>query len=717
MNDSNYIPGGNINWSDVRQNLDMKMDSRVRINNMNINESPKMMFNRSNSFPVSIHSNNEESYVVNFDQIATTGKRNEISTLIPNIRDANSIFLDDHISFIGSKETNSYFDNTSKYQRSVTTDFSNNLKYFGINCGNSEMFVNSSCTTPNYSRSNSDLSSYLEKNDKYDNSSDYSVNRSSGSTIGSLGMEFSGSFRQSGSPNHSLSPTHSIPPGSIIRYNNNDLTQENLNKIERSSKQGVSFSSLTSDQLRDIGFLNKQNNKRRSKRGYAPVKLFVNRVPKHMTNDELLNIFNKYGLVVECNIIKDSNGPRGCAFIRFSNIYEAQNAILCIHGKTILDKEVGPIQVKYADGEIERLGLSPDVQPCGESIKVFVGSLPKNCTEDQLLLLFKQFGHVDEVHIIRDNNKQSKCSAFVTFPRKFMAENAIMFLDKKYIFDNSKRPIEVRLAKSRAKQKQNQAQDQIYGQSMSQLSMQGINFYDSRHYTGNFALGQSGYENFEAEMNKQMNVVPGYNDVSAFSGANSNVSITIPERGCDFNCNPDNGRYEDYIGSLSCNNNINNNNNNNNSYTAGGFGSIMGGINSSDGSNNYIGNHLKNSYSRSTNNKNDDFYDRMNNSYKQRNYQTYSDFNGIQVVGKNNSTHSEIISNGNDVTTTHLPEQGGNKTSANEHKQILYSSNLPLHKEGGGGSREPRPIKNEEDLGNFVPSNLIDLWSKPILNI
>ncbi|OII75851.1 RNA recognition family protein [Cryptosporidium andersoni] len=187
---------------------------------------------------------------------------------------------------------------------------------------------------------------------------------------------------------------------------------------------------------------------------FTPVKLFVNRVPKWMRNEDLMKIFSKYGVVVECNIIRDSNGPKGCAFVRFATIVEAQNAILCIHGKTVLNEEAGPIQVKYADGEIERLGLSPDVQPCGESVKVFVGCLPKTCTEAELLTLFRRFGHVDEVHIIRDDNRQSKCSAFVTFPKRYMAENAIVFLDKKYILDNGKRPIEVRLARSRSKQKQ-----------------------------------------------------------------------------------------------------------------------------------------------------------------------------------------------------------------------------------------------------------------------
>ncbi|KAH8582395.1 bruno with 2 RRM domains [Cryptosporidium sp. chipmunk genotype I] len=449
-----------------------------------LNRVSQALFNRSNSFPASFCSNNEESYFVNFDQITAMGE-DQLNPFVEGIRDANTLFLDDNISFIGSKETDSYFDNTSKYQRSVTMDFSNNSKYPGI-CS----YYPRNASSVNYSRSNSDLARFLENKDELETyNTDNSLTRdSSGSSTESTGHFIYGSSNgciEYGNIEGMVDSKHSHYCGvNMVRAMSSP-------KRDRFIRQSDSLSSLTSDQLKDIGFINKQNNKRRSKRGYAPVKLFVNRVPKHMTNEELLKIFNKYGLVVECNIIRDSNGPKGCAFVRFSNIYEAQNAILCIHGKTVLDKEVGPIQVKYADGEIERLGLSPDVQPCGESVKVFVGSLPKNCTEDQLLLLFKQFGHVDEVHIIRDNNKQSKCSAFVTFPRKFMAENAIMFLDKKYIFDNSKRPIEVRLAKSRAKQKQQQQQQQQQSQSGNCGQNSSLNPNHSEFITGNMGFAMS----------------------------------------------------------------------------------------------------------------------------------------------------------------------------------------------------------------------------------
>jgi len=44
-----------------------------------------------------------------------------------------------------------------------------------------------------------------------------------------------------------------------------------------------------------------------------------------------------------------------------------------------------PIQIKWADGESDRLGVEP-----GKIPKLFVGSLPKECTDVFLLIIYKR---------------------------------------------------------------------------------------------------------------------------------------------------------------------------------------------------------------------------------------------------------------------------------------------------------------------------------------
>ncbi|OII73949.1 bruno-like protein with 2 RRM domains [Cryptosporidium ubiquitum] len=640
------------------------------------------LFNRSNSFPASFCSNNEESYFVNFDQITAMGE-DQLNPFVESIRDANTLFLDDNISFIGSKETDSYFDNTSKYQRSVTMDFSNNSKYPGI-CSYYPRNVN--CI--DYSRSNSDLARLLENKDELETyNTDNSLTRdSSGSST-----EGTGHFIYGSSNGYIEYGNEGIIDSKHSHYCGPNMAGGRLPspKRDRFMRQSDSLSSLTSDQLKDIGFINKQNNKRRSKRGYAPVKLFVNRVPKHMTNEELLKIFNKYGLVVECNIIRDSNGPKGCAFVRFSNIYEAQNAILCIHGKTVLDKEVGPIQVKYADGEIERLGLSPDVQPCGESVKVFVGSLPKNCTEDQLLLLFKQFGHVDEVHIIRDNNKQSKCSAFVTFPRKFMAENAIMFLDKKYIFDNSKRPIEVRLAKSRAKQKQQQQQQQ-QSQNANCRPNNSMSPNHSDFNTGNMGFGLSynnkSYGSFGMQgmplrggtelFDPIPEVPPSHMQFSSIQGSHHNVDVAM----------------QNFVI---------------------GHGLNHGHLSHQLGSHRH-GNHSSHSKvtTNGISNTNTDISN--TNTASPTNSSSKLNTNSSILIGTNSSMNNRLDSAPTVIHNMRNLEQQMNQELAGGPKRGMHMG--PSHSSLISDSCHKGGPKNEDQI-KFTPPTLLDFWAKPILNV
>lgn len=181
----------------------------------------------------------------------------------------------------------------------------------------------------------------------------------------------------------------------------------------------------------------------------GPVRLFVNRIPKWMSNAELRTIFAPFGDLIDCSILKGPTGPKGCAFVEYASFACVQAAILSLHGKRVLNAEAGPVQIKYADGELARLGLPNDIQPGGEFVKLFVGSLPRSTTEDEVRKLFSLFGHVDEVHILRDTSRRPKCSAFVTFPKAWMAASAIAALNKRYIFKNSWRPIEVRHAKSK----------------------------------------------------------------------------------------------------------------------------------------------------------------------------------------------------------------------------------------------------------------------------
>ena len=106
------------------------------------------------------------------------------------------------------------------------------------------------------------------------------------------------------------------------------------------------------------------------------VKCFVGQVPRAYEEAELRQLFEPYGTVVDTSVIrhKETGQHRGrycvslwknvasltvntgCAFVVFASKQFADNAITALHESQVLPGMTHKLQVKYADGELERLG-------------------------------------------------------------------------------------------------------------------------------------------------------------------------------------------------------------------------------------------------------------------------------------------------------------------------------------------------------------------------
>ncbi|XP_039067174.1 flowering time control protein FCA-like isoform X2 [Hibiscus syriacus] len=131
-------------------------------------------------------------------------------------------------------------------------------------------------------------------------------------------------------------------------------------------------------------------------------KLFVGSVPKTAREEDIRHVFQQHGDVTEVALIKDkkTGQPQGCCFIKYATLEEADRAIRALHNQHALPGGVDPIQVRYADGERERLGAV--------EYRLFVGSLNKQATEMDVQEVFSQFGRVEDVYLMRDELKQSR---------------------------------------------------------------------------------------------------------------------------------------------------------------------------------------------------------------------------------------------------------------------------------------------------------------------
>ncbi|RZC04375.1 flowering time control protein FCA-like isoform X2 [Glycine soja] len=169
-------------------------------------------------------------------------------------------------------------------------------------------------------------------------------------------------------------------------------------------------------------------------------KLFVGSVPRTATEEDIRPLFEEHGNVIEVALIKDkkTGQHQGCCFIKYATSEEADQAIRALHNQHTLPGGVGPIQVRYADGERERLGAV--------EYKLFVGSLNKQATVKEVEEIFSKYGRVEDVYLMRDEKKQSRGCGFVKYSHRDMALAAINALNGIYTMRGCEQPLIVRFA-------------------------------------------------------------------------------------------------------------------------------------------------------------------------------------------------------------------------------------------------------------------------------
>ncbi|XP_076888603.1 disease resistance-like protein DSC1 [Bidens hawaiensis] len=179
------------------------------------------------------------------------------------------------------------------------------------------------------------------------------------------------------------------------------------------------------------------------------VKLFVGQFPKHLTEAQLIAVFEEFIHVDEVCIIKDkaTNASRGCCFVICPSREEADKAVDTLHNQITLPGASSPLQVKYADGELERL-----------EHKLFIGMFPKNVSEEEVLTLFSQHGTIKDLQILRGSQETSKGCAFVKYETKEQAVSAIESLNGKHKMEGSTVPLVVKWADTEKERQARKAQ-------------------------------------------------------------------------------------------------------------------------------------------------------------------------------------------------------------------------------------------------------------------
>ncbi|XP_065278190.1 CUGBP Elav-like family member 5 isoform X10 [Emys orbicularis] len=91
------------------------------------------------------------------------------------------------------------------------------------------------------------------------------------------------------------------------------------------------------------------------KQGPGDRKLFVGMLNKQQSEDDVLRLFEPFGVIDECTVLRGPDGnSKGCAFVKFSSHTEAQAAIHALHGSQTMPGASSSLVVKFADTDKER---------------------------------------------------------------------------------------------------------------------------------------------------------------------------------------------------------------------------------------------------------------------------------------------------------------------------------------------------------------------------
>ncbi|XP_026175952.1 RNA-binding protein 4.1-like isoform X2 [Mastacembelus armatus] len=131
------------------------------------------------------------------------------------------------------------------------------------------------------------------------------------------------------------------------------------------------------------------------------VKIFVGNLACSTTADELRELFEKYGKVSECDIVKNYG------FVHMNNMSEAEEAIRNLNQ---CELHGWPMNVEMSKGRPK------------STTKLHVSNLGEGVTSDVLRAKFEEFGPVVECDIVKDY-------AFVHMERMDDAMDAISKLD------------------------------------------------------------------------------------------------------------------------------------------------------------------------------------------------------------------------------------------------------------------------------------------------
>ncbi|XP_067928551.1 polyadenylate-binding protein 1-like [Watersipora subatra] len=213
--------------------------------------------------------------------------------------------------------------------------------------------------------------------------------------------------------------------------------------------------------------------------------VYVKNLPEEMNDEQLTELFTKYGTVVSAKVMTGEDGKvKGFGFVSFETADAAEECVTEMNGDETLGRKlyVGRAQKKAERqaelrDRFERLKMERINRYQG--VNLYVKNLDDNIDDERLRKEFSQYGNITSAKVMRDESAASKGFGFVCFSAPEEATKAVTEMNGRIIVS---KPLYVALAQRKEDRKAHLAAQ--YMQKMSGIRLQpgGINMFPSGNY-------------------------------------------------------------------------------------------------------------------------------------------------------------------------------------------------------------------------------------------
>uniref|UniRef100_A0ACD6AQC9 Uncharacterized protein n=1 Tax=Avena sativa TaxID=4498 RepID=A0ACD6AQC9_AVESA len=184
--------------------------------------------------------------------------------------------------------------------------------------------------------------------------------------------------------------------------------------------------------------------------------VYVKNLAETTTEDDLKEIFGKFGTLTSVVVMRDGDGRSKCfGFVNFESPDEAALAVQDLNGKKFSDKEwyVGRAQ-KKSEREMElKEKFEKNLQEAADKYQntnLYLKNLDDTVDDEKLRELFAEYGTITSCKVMRDSNGASRGSGFVAFKSAEEASRALSEMNNKMV---GNKPLYVALAQRKEDRK------------------------------------------------------------------------------------------------------------------------------------------------------------------------------------------------------------------------------------------------------------------------